>query len=315
MPITTTGTLPAPVQQWFNHTLLSVATPEYIHRYGAMTNTIPRKSGNTIRYRRYNPLPSALVPLGNGGIDPPSTALNAIDIDARISWYGQWVELNEQVVLENQDPVLNEAAERLAQSMRQTSDELIRNMLEASAAQVNAIAGVNGDNPTELAVQDIGDVVSALLSADAKRMLDVIQGEDRFATAPVANSYLAMCHTDLSQDLRNVAGFIHVAQYPAQGKVLRSEWGNVENVRFFISSIGSKLINASGLGNDLYNVFITGMEAYACVDLDGANAQYIYHSPELSGPLNQNSTVGWKFAEVPRLLNDTWLIALRCTRA
>lgn len=313
MPITTTGTLPAPVQEWFNHTLLAVATPEYIHRYGAMEYTLPRKSGNTVRFRRYDPLPSNLVPLGNGGIDPPSVDLTAVDIDAKIDWYGQWLEINEQVVLENQDPVLNEAANRLAQSMRQTSDELIRNMLQGTAAQINCVAGVNGDNPTEITAPDISGVVSALLSADAKRMLDNVEGQNRYGTAPVANSYLAMCHTDLQGDLRNVNGFIHVSQYPSQGKVLRSEWGSAENVRFFISSIGSKLLNASGLGNDLYNVFIAGMESYACVDLDGANAEFIYRDPMYSGALAQNATVGWKFAEVPRLLNDTWLIALRCT--
>jgi hypothetical protein len=55
--------------------------------------------------RRYNPLPTAIVPLGNTGITPPATNLTAVDIDARISFYGQYVQLNEQVTLQNQDPI------------------------------------------------------------------------------------------------------------------------------------------------------------------------------------------------------------------
>jgi hypothetical protein len=49
--------------------------------------------------RRYNPLPTAIVPLGNTGVTPPATNLTAIDIDAKISFYGQYVQLNEQVTL------------------------------------------------------------------------------------------------------------------------------------------------------------------------------------------------------------------------
>jgi hypothetical protein len=39
-------------------------------------------------------------------------------IDARIDFYGQYIQLNEQVTLQNQDPVLNEAAARLGVSLR-----------------------------------------------------------------------------------------------------------------------------------------------------------------------------------------------------
>ena len=39
-------------------------------------------------------------------------------IDAKISFYGTYVQLNEQVTLQNQDPVLNECAARLGVSLR-----------------------------------------------------------------------------------------------------------------------------------------------------------------------------------------------------
>jgi N4-gp56 family major capsid protein len=65
---------------------------------------MPRNGGRFLRMRRYNPLPTALVPLGNTGVTPPPTQLTAIDIDAQISFYGQYIQLNEQVSLQNQDP-------------------------------------------------------------------------------------------------------------------------------------------------------------------------------------------------------------------
>lgn len=107
MPITTTTLLPSPVQQSFDYKLLSVPVPNMIHKIPAMMKNMPRNGGNTLRMRRYNPLPTALVPLGNTGVTPPSVPLTAVDIDARIDFYGQYIEINEQVTLQNQDPKMN----------------------------------------------------------------------------------------------------------------------------------------------------------------------------------------------------------------
>ena len=106
MTITTSSVLPAPVQQSFSYKLLAVPTPYFVHKIPAMQMTMPRNGGKTLRMRRYNPLNSATVPLGNSGITPPPQTLSAIDIDATMSFYGTYIYLNEQVTLQNQDPSL-----------------------------------------------------------------------------------------------------------------------------------------------------------------------------------------------------------------
>lgn len=75
-----------------------------IHKIPAMRKQMPRNGGTTLRMRRYNPLNTAMVPLGNSGVTPPPQNLTAVDIDAKISFYGTYVQLNEQVTLQNQDP-------------------------------------------------------------------------------------------------------------------------------------------------------------------------------------------------------------------
>ncbi len=69
MAITTTSSLPAPVQQSFSYKLLSVPVPNMIHKIPAMKKNMPRNGGTTLRMRRYNPLNTAMVPLGNSGIN------------------------------------------------------------------------------------------------------------------------------------------------------------------------------------------------------------------------------------------------------
>ena len=187
-------------------------------------------------------------------------------------------------------------------------------MLAATASFINCTGGVNGDNPTEITRSDVNTVVQTLLGNNAYTILDNIEGEDKFGTAPVRNAYFALCNTNLTSDLDNVAGFIQVAQYPSPTNILRSEWGAIGNLRFLISSIGSISPNSSSSGNNVYNIFCVGMEAYACIEQDGYSATFIYRPPIYDGPLALNASVGYKFAEVPRITNDLWVINLRATQ-
>jgi N4-gp56 family major capsid protein len=209
--------------------------------------------------------------------------------------------------------VLNECARRLGVSLRQTEDQITRDMLASTASFINCTGGVNGDNPTNITRSDVGTVVRTLLDNNAYTILDNIEGKNEFGTAPVRDSYFALCSTHLTSDLENVSGFLQKAQYPGGYEPLPSEWGNVGNLRFLVSSIGSQFVNASANGNTIYNIFCVGLEAYACIEQDGYSASFIYRPPIYSDPLAQNISVGYKFAEVPRILNDLWVINLRAT--
>lgn len=209
--------------------------------------------------------------------------------------------------------VLNECAARLGVSLRQTEDQLTRDMLASTASFINCTGGVNGDNPTEITRSDVDVVVRALLNNNAYTIMDNIEGEDKFGTAPVRDAYFALCSTQLTGSLDGVSGFIQKNQYPQPMNALRSEWGAIGNLRFLISSIGSFTATASNLGANVYNIFCVGMEAYACIQQDGYSASFIYRPPIYDGPLALNASVGYKFAEVPRITNDLWVLNLRAT--
>jgi len=129
----------------------------------------------------------------------------------------------------------------------------------------------------------------------------------------VRDAYFALASTQLTGDLDTVAGFTHKNAYPSPMNALRSEWGAIGNLRFLVSSIGSVTANASALGANVHNIFCCGMEAYACIEQDSYSASFIYRPPIYDGPLALNASVGYKFAEVPRITNDNWLINLRAT--
>lgn len=313
MPTTTTNSLPAPVQQSFNDMILSTPVPNYIHSLAAMRNHMPSNGGRIMRFRRYNPLAPAIVPLGNMGITPPSQLLTAIDIDAEVSFYGSFVQINEQVTLQAQDKPLTQAAIRLGDSLRKTEDILIRNMLAGTATIQNAMFGVGGDDPTQISVRDCDMVTQILMGNDAHMFTGTIEGELRFNTTPVRNAYLALGHTDLISSLNGLEGFNSIAQYPSQSDVIDSEVGNIRNLRFFLSSIGSITPNASFQMQDVYNIFVCAKEAYGIIEQDNYTAKFIYRPAIFSDPLAQNITAGYKMAAAYRIYNDAWINNLRVT--
>jgi N4-gp56 family major capsid protein len=144
-------------------------------------------------------------------------------------------------------------------------------------------------------------------------VLDSIQAENRFGTGPARDAYLALGHVRIIKDLNGINGFLAKTNYGNQHKSLSSEWGCVNNVRFLVSSVGSITPTASSFGNDVYNIFVQGLEALSCIELDNYAARFLYRPPVFSDPLFQNVTLGYVFAEVPRILNDLWIINMRCT--
>lgn len=306
--------LPPEVQASADEVLLAVRTPRLIYKLAAMQKALPAKGGTTLRSSRYDRLPTAVVPLSPDGAPIPSTPLNRVDIDATVSFYGLYSAINQRVFLQNQDMVLAEVSQLMGLSLRMTEDQLCRDALAASASLYYCTGGNNGDQPSNLSLSDVQEVVAGLMSADGNMILESQIGEDRFGTAPVPDAYVAFAHTDLSKSLSNINGFTSKWNYPsAATSKINAEWGVVENIRFFLSSQGLKKANATNLGNTLYSVMVCAMEAYGCVYQDNFSARIIYLGPEYSDPLMQNVTIGYTMAEVSRVYNDLWITQMLCS--
>jgi N4-gp56 family major capsid protein len=116
-PMVTPDSLPSPVQAYFDEMILSTPVANYPHSACAVMKNLPQNAGPKIRMRRYNPLGSAIVPLGNDGIEPAPVDFTGVDIDAEPQLYGMWLRIHESVTLTNSDPVMNNAAKRLGDAL------------------------------------------------------------------------------------------------------------------------------------------------------------------------------------------------------
>lgn len=315
MTITTTSNLPAPVVQSLAPGMLSVPTPNFNYIIGAQKYSMPRQGGTTMRFLRPNPLDPPIVALGNSGIEPASQVATRQIIDATESFYGTSVILNEQVVIQSQDPVLSWVTERLGVAMRQAEDIILRDYLLSAAAFYNCRGGANGDNPTNISERDCSNVASVLDTNNAFKFLTGKLGEDRFGSSPVRAAYLVFTSTEVQPDLDGLTNFTSSWNYPNKDEVCYSEYGAIRNLRFFTSSQSAVQRGASMNGADVFNNMVVAQESYAHIDQDGYSAQLIYRDPIFSGPLALNGTLGVKFAQAQAILQDTWIRNMRCTLA
>lgn len=117
-------------------------------------------------------------------------------------------------------PILNSAAARLGQALRETQDALVRDQLESSASVINCVGGTNGDLPTEMSVTDVDDVVTVLQNNSGEYITNMIPGELKIGTAPIGDSYLCMLTSRMIPVLNNMSGFIRKFQYPNVNETL-----------------------------------------------------------------------------------------------
>lgn len=310
MATVTTTILPPPIAQSYAYKLLRSRTKALIHGLPLEQKVLQRNNGDTLRFRRYEPLVPDTTPLGNTGATPPGQTLRKVDVDARVEWYGTYVKSNEQVVLTSQDPYLNVLAERLGVYMKETDDQLIRNVLGACASIQDFQYGANGDNPTEISETDVSKAYQTLRSNDAFPCIMGREGSDKVGTSPVREAYYALCHSDLITDLDAMPSFTEKIRYPSQVGISPSEHGSMNGFVFHTSSQGSIDTALSRDGEPVYQIFFVGKEAAARVALEG-NAKFIYTPP--LDPLHQNFTAGVKWVQVPRILNESYLLRGRTT--
>lgn len=308
------SSLPPQIQQRYNAKLLSTPERNLVHMLFAVPVELPDNQGFIDRQSRYDRLDLFPVPLDDAQTNPPAQQLNRVDVDCRVRVYATYIVLTRQVTITNEDPVLNSAAARLGQSLRETQDVLVRDQLESSASIINCVGGDNGDLPTEMSISDVDDVVTVLQNNSGEYITNIIEAEDRFGTSPIGDSYGCMLTTRMIPVLNSITGFTRKFQYPNISQTLSTEWGGVNNVRFFVTEQGSVTPSASLLGADIANCFVAAKESYKVVWQAGGKARFIYLPPGYNNdPCMLRHTAGCSFYQGQCITNDLWVQNLRST--
>ena len=149
-----------------------------------------------------------------------------------------------------------------------------------------------------------------------------------YGTKAIEAAYIAFCHTDLKSDIRNLPGFVPVAEYGSRQPVHDQEFGTVEDIRFLTSpdlgaftdagaaksGSGTTMVSTTGTSADVYPIIVIGEKAYATVPLKGMGSVTpgIMRPGKISptDPLGQRGFVSWKTYFAALILNQAWIARL-----
>lgn len=298
-----------------------------LEKFG-QTFPLPTKSTIVAKFRRYEALPLATTALVEG-VSPAGTKPTVTDYTATLAEYGDFIPYSGYMMDTHEDPILKEYGSLCVQQAAETVETIRWNVVKAgtNVGYSNGAARSSVNTPITLTAQRAA--TAALLRQRGKYITSVVSSDARFRTEPVEAAFVGVCHPDVTNDIRNMDGFIPVKQYGTTSP-WANEIGSVEDVRYVRSTLftpfpglsgttgGAKgamrAVAGDGVAADVYPVIYFSQDAYGIVPLKGTNAlALIAHNPGSSGtadPLNQRGTLGWKTAQTSIILNDNWLYRL-----
>lgn len=316
MGIITNQSMSPELQLHFSERLLATPTFNLIYSIGCDYHDAENHMGQTTRMRRYERLGLDGGELDGSGLDPAPEVVNFTDVDANMEHFAKVLVVNDQVTMYQNDKVLNKFTILLGQWLVEKEDQLMKEVQEGAASFVFCTAGVNGDSPTEVTGSDVDDVEVALLGNDAKTILESIEATEQFATAGNLDAYLALASTDLVKELKRIDNFKTRADYAGdQRDFKKEEYGAYGRFRFFVSSRGSKIKNASLNGRDVYNIVCKGVESVAKLEQSLDTARVIYRDPYVVSTVEQNATLAARFSLARAISNQSWITLLKCTKS
>lgn len=312
--------------------LLETGQPLLVTQRFAQTDNAKTRMGNTVKWRRYESFAVSSAPLAEG-VPPSVQPMVKTDYTAVLQQYGAAVELTDVCVDLHEDNPLDVAVKLCGRQMAQTIEMVTIDVLKAGTTVVYAAGAA--DRTSVNAVVTRGDfrlVARTFNRYDAQPITRIIEPTARVSTKGIQPAFIAMGHTDLEPDIRNVTGFVHFVEYGTPGDRLPGEVGAVEGFRIVLTRMftpwtaggtagttflsgGSKV--SSSTACDVYPIICVAEDGYSVVRLQGLKAAEIKvrqpnGDPDSVDVLAQKGSVGWKTYYACAITNDYWVARIEC---
>jgi N4-gp56 family major capsid protein len=304
--------------------MLSHAEPVIILAKLGLTKPMPKNKAETVKFRRPVPFAPATTPVTEG-VTPTAQKMSYVDVPATLKQYGRPIEITDKVADLSEDPVLMHASMLAGEQAGATIEAVIWGVIRAGTNVIYANGSSRTAVNTPITLNKQRQATRVLRAQKAKMITRIVSGSTSLGTKPVEAGYVAVAHTDVESDIRNMAGFLPVANYGSRQTISDWEIGSIESVRYVLSpdltpfadaggAPGSTVLSTSGSQADVYPIIILGQEAFGCVPIKGGDAitPMVLNpgTPSKSDPMGQRGYVSWKTWFTAVVLNDLWMVRL-----
>lgn len=306
-----TNTLAPELKTFYDTELLENARTEMFYAQFGRKQRLPKNGGTTIEWRKFNTFDRASEL--KEGVIPTGQQFGSSSITASISQYGTYTSITDKLEMRAYDNVILAATEEMGASAAATQETLIRDaLLVGTNVMYCDNVDVNGtvlSTPTTPATMGAGGGSSnsdgwALLTPTMVNKAVTKMKKDRVPR--INGKYYAVIHPSVAYDLRQSKEWIEVHKYAATSEIFNGEIGELHGCRFiedtFAPILGESYIYSGSTtyknksNGVTYATYFFGKDGFGIVDPEGGGLEMIIHDKdEIGGPLNQFSTIGYKF--------------------
>lgn len=311
MPINTTATINTgtgavatkPAAFYDKVLLKTLRQRSFDHEKFAQVRPMPKRTGDTINFRKLGTLAVATTPLTEG-VTPSSENATITAISATTKQYGSYMEFSDVVDFQQIDDIVTGYTVEQGHQAAETKDVLVRDELAAgsnvrySAGRVSRVTLAAGDKPT------VDDFRKAALSLK-KSKIPKINGK-----------YVVLVSAETVFDLLDDAKFLKAYEIGQNNKpFIDGEVADVYGIKFIEVENAKTFAGAGAGGVNVHASIMFGAEAYGITKIQGeGDVKTLIKALGSSGtadPLNQRQTIGWKInAFVAKRLNEAAIVRI-----
>lgn len=237
--VTSDAGMSVEMKTFYCDTLIDNAEPELVHDRWAQKRDIPKGKGKEIEFRKYDPLPKALVPLTEG-VTPKGKKLNVTAFKATVEQYGDFIEYSDILELTTIDNNLVEATKLLGSQAGRTLDTITREVLNGGTNVQYGEGTVSGRHL----------LVGGETSGNMYFTVRAVRKAARFLKTMNAprkdGSYWAIIHPDCSFDIQDDTDWKRPHEYKDTANIYDDEIGKIAGVRF-VETTEAKIFHAENL--------------------------------------------------------------------
>ena len=300
------NTLSGELKTFYDTELLENARAELFYAQFAKKQRLPKNHGKTVEWRKWNTFEKATQL--QEGVIPTGQKFGMSSKQGAINQYGTYAAITDILEMRAYDDVILGATEEMGASAAETQETLIRDALLVNANVLycdnyniessynNGYATHPVSTPTSCDEMEASKELMSLFTPDMVAKAVTLMKKSKVPT--INGKYYAVIHPSVAYDLRKNDAWIEAHKYAATTELFNGEIGELHGCRFVENSFASILDGdyANKAGTVTYATYMFGKDAFGIIDPEGGALEMIVKDKsQVGGPLNQFSTIGYKF--------------------
>ncbi len=294
------NTLNPTIKDYYDTELLENTRIDLFYAQFAKKQDLPARHGGRVEWRKVNTFERA----GKlqEGVIPSGQKMGMTTLTGSIDQYGTYVTVTDKLELRAYDNIIAAVTEEMGASAAETQEALIRDGLLVNTNVVYCDnVGVDGtpiDTPTSAAEMGASDENgwAKLTPAMVNKVVTIMK---KHKVPRINGKYYAVIHPSVAHDLRGSTDWEEYHKYAATSEIFNGEIGELHGCRF-IEDVFAPVLGGDDYTNKdggvTYATYFFGKDSFGIIDPEGGSLEMIVHDKsEIGGPLNQFSTIGYKF--------------------